>query len=175
MGNFETGNGLISNSYWKDIEVEDTACGMFTKKDGRTSTIFCSWRLLSGYFFFELNGSKGYINVDGRFDTHGGDKIFWSINNDKKFYDFEDLESLYGIMYEDASVYEDSMFSFISETSFLEDEFYISEKVVKALGQNHPFIVFGNFFLFSSSKLHLFPFGVPFLFISKFILVLTIL
>lgn len=67
------------------------------------------------------------------------------INNDKKFYDFEDLESLYGIMYEDASVYEDSMFSFISETSFLEDEFYISEKVVKALGQNHPFIVFGNF------------------------------
>ena len=48
-------------------------------------------------------------------------------------------------MYEDASVYEDSMFSFISETSFLEDEFYISEKVVKALGQNHPFIVFGNF------------------------------
>ncbi len=94
MGNFETGNGLISNSYWKDIEVEDTACGMFTKKDGRTSTIFCSWRLLSGYFFFELNGSKGYINVDGRFDTHGGDKIFWSINNDKKFYekDFSDIK-----------------------------------------------------------------------------------
>ena len=21
---------------------------------------------------------EGYINVDGRFDTHGGDKIFWS-------------------------------------------------------------------------------------------------
>ena len=47
-------------------------------------------------------------------------------------------------MHEDASVYEDSMFSFISETSFLDNEFYISEKVVKALGQNHPFIVYGN-------------------------------
>ena len=66
------------------------------------------------------------------------------INKDKKFYDFEDLETLYGIMHEDASVYEDSMFSFISETSFLDNEFYISEKVVKALGQNHPFIVYGN-------------------------------
>ena len=42
-----------------------------------TASIFCSWRLLSGYFFFEINGSEGYINVDGRFDTHGGDKIFW--------------------------------------------------------------------------------------------------
>ena len=35
--------------------------------------------------FFELNGSEGYINVDGRFDTHGGDKIFWSTKKDKKF------------------------------------------------------------------------------------------
>ena len=51
-----------------------------------SSSIFCSWRLLSGYFFFELNGSEGYINVDGRFDTHGGDKIFWSTKKDGKFY-----------------------------------------------------------------------------------------
>ena len=37
------------------------------------------------------------------------------------------------------------------------------------------FIALGSFFLFSSSKLHLFPLGVPFLFINKFVLVLTIL
>jgi predicted dehydrogenase len=50
--------------------------------------------LLSGYFFFELNGSEGYINVDGRFDTHGGDKIFWSTKKDGKFYseDFSHLK-----------------------------------------------------------------------------------
>lgn len=94
MGKFEKGTGLISNSYWKNIEVEDTASCIFKTKDGKTSTIFCSWRLLSGYFFFELNGSKGYINVDGRFDTHGGDKIFWSTFDDKKFYnkDFSDIK-----------------------------------------------------------------------------------
>jgi predicted dehydrogenase len=40
--------------------------------------------LFSGYFFFEINGSDGYINVDGRFDTHGGDKIYWSNNKEKK-------------------------------------------------------------------------------------------
>jgi len=86
VGNFESGTGLTSNVFWKNIEVEDTATGVFNTKEGKTATIFCSWRLLSGYFFFEINGTNGYINVDGRFDTHGGDKIFWSTNKDKKFY-----------------------------------------------------------------------------------------
>ena len=76
VGNFTSGTGIISNTYWKNLEVEDTASGVFKTSSGKTASIFCSWRLLSGYFFFELNGSEGYINVDGRFDTHGGDKIF---------------------------------------------------------------------------------------------------
>jgi len=84
VGNFISGKGLTSNVYWKNIEVEDTASGIFKTEDGRTATIFCSWRLFSGYFFFEINGSEGYINVDGRFDTHGGDKIFWSSKGEKK-------------------------------------------------------------------------------------------
>tara|TARA_B110000438_G_C15773894_1_gene633158 strand:- start:610 stop:1572 length:963 start_codon:yes stop_codon:yes gene_type:complete len=84
VGNFISGKGLTSNVYWKNIEVEDTASGIFKTEDGRTATIFCSWRLFSGYFFFEINGSEGYINVDGRFDTHGGDKIFWSNKAEKK-------------------------------------------------------------------------------------------
>ena len=84
VGNFVSGTGLTSNVYWKNIEVEDTASGIFKTEDGRTATIFCSWRLFSGYFFFEINGSEGYINVDGRFDTHGGDKIFWSSKREKK-------------------------------------------------------------------------------------------
>ena len=86
VGNFVSGKGQTSNVYWKNIEVEDTASGIFRTEDGRTATIFCSWRLFSGYFFFEINGSDGYINVDGRFDTHGGDKIFWSRKTDNKFF-----------------------------------------------------------------------------------------
>ena len=86
VGNFISGNCIISNTYWKNISVEDTASGVFKTKDGKTASIFCSWRLMSGYFFFELNGSEGYVNVDGRFDTHGGDKIFWSTKKDGKFY-----------------------------------------------------------------------------------------
>ncbi len=77
LGDFISGIGSTSNAYWKNIDVEDTANGFFKTADGKTASIFCSWRLLSGYFFFEINGSEGYINVDGRFDTHGGDKIFW--------------------------------------------------------------------------------------------------
>jgi len=86
VGDFTSGTGLTSNVYWKNIEVEDTASGIFKTKDDRTATIYCSWRLLSGYFFFEINGTDGYINVDGRFDTHGGDKIFWSNNKEKKYF-----------------------------------------------------------------------------------------
>ena len=94
IGNFISGTGITSNTYWKNIEVEDSASGVFKTKDGKTASIFCSWRLLSGYFFFELNGSEGYINVDGRFDTHGGDKIFWSTKKDGKLYnkDFSHLK-----------------------------------------------------------------------------------
>ena len=89
VGDFSEGSGMISNSYWKGekIEVEDTAIGAFRSKEGKTANIFCSWRHLAGYLFFELNGSDGYINVDGRFDTHGGDKVFWSSNKDKKIHE----------------------------------------------------------------------------------------
>lgn len=76
MGDFVKGAGLTANVYWKDAEVEDTATGVFATEDGRVATINASWRLLSGYFHFELNGEKGYVTVDGRFDTHGGDRVF---------------------------------------------------------------------------------------------------
>ena len=76
MGDFVRGCGLTSNAYWKEASVEDTATGVFATEDGRIATINASWRLLSGYFHFELTGEKGYVTVDGRFDTHGGDRVF---------------------------------------------------------------------------------------------------
>jgi predicted dehydrogenase len=77
LGDFVEGTGLISNAYWKDCPVEDTATGVFVTSDGKMATIASSWRQLSGYFHFEVNGSHGYIAVDGRFDTHGGDNLYW--------------------------------------------------------------------------------------------------
>ena len=65
-------------------------------------------------------------------------------NKPTKTYDFSDLQNLYGINYEDASVYEDSMFSLVTETTVLPNEYYISEKTVKPIGHNHPFIVYGS-------------------------------
>lgn len=77
MGDFVEASGMITNSYWKDCPVEDTATGVFLNKEGKIATINSSWRQLSGYFYFEVNGTDGYITVDGRFDTHGGDNIYW--------------------------------------------------------------------------------------------------
>jgi len=77
LGDFVQGIGMVSNVYWKDCPVEDTATGVFVTKDGAMATINSSWRQLSGYFHFEVNGTDGYITVDGRFDTHGGDNVYW--------------------------------------------------------------------------------------------------
>ncbi len=77
MGDFTEAVGMTTNLYWKDCPVEDTATGVFLTKDGKMATINSSWRQLSGYFHFEVNGKDGYITVDGRFDTHGGDNLYW--------------------------------------------------------------------------------------------------
>jgi len=83
MGDFYEASGLVTNVYWKDCPVEDTATGIFITKDGRMATINSSWRQLSGYFQFEINGTVGYITVDGRFDTHGGDNLYWQSDKNK--------------------------------------------------------------------------------------------
>ena len=83
MGEFTEASGLTTNLYWKDCPVEDTATGVFLTQDGKMATINSSWRQLSGYFHFEINGTDGYITVDGRFDTHGGDNLYWQSLKDK--------------------------------------------------------------------------------------------
>ena len=65
-------------------------------------------------------------------------------NKPTKTYDYDDLENLFGIHHEKASVYDDSMFTLVTETTVLPNEYYISEKTVKPIGHNHPFIVFGS-------------------------------
>jgi predicted dehydrogenase len=84
MGDFVTGVGMIGNSYWTNLPVEDTATGIFQTRDGKIATINSSWRQFSGYFHFEVNGTHGYITVDGRFDTHGGDNVYWQSVRDGK-------------------------------------------------------------------------------------------
>ena len=80
------------------------------------------------------------------YNFRGLDKYLHYLMNDKpkKTYDYDDLQNLFGINHERASVYEDSMFSLVTETTVLPNEYYISEKVVKPIGHNHPFIVFGS-------------------------------
>jgi len=81
MGDFSEAMGVTSNIYWKDCPVEDTASGIFITSDRKMALISSSWRQLAGYIHVEINGTHGYITVDGRFDTHGGDKIYWKGEN----------------------------------------------------------------------------------------------
>ncbi len=66
-------------------------------------------------------------------------------NNRSKFtYDFDDLDSLFGINWETSKVYDDSMFTLVNETSALPTTFYVSEKTMKPIGQCHPFLIYGS-------------------------------
>lgn len=81
MGDFVQGTGLTTKTHWKQCAGEDAATGVFLTADGKIATIATSWRQLAGYFHFEVNGADGYITVDGRFDTHGGDNLYWQSRN----------------------------------------------------------------------------------------------
>lgn len=83
MGDFSKVMGVTSNIYWKQCPVEDTACGIFVTNKGKMAVISSCWRQMAGYLHFEINGTDGYITVDGRFDTHGGDKVYWQGNGGK--------------------------------------------------------------------------------------------
>ena len=83
MGDFSKVMGVTSNIYWKQCLVEDTACGVFVTSNGQMAIINSCWRQMAGYLHFEINGTGGYITVDGRFDTHGGDKVYWQGNGGK--------------------------------------------------------------------------------------------
>ena len=74
------------------------------------------------------------------------DKYLFDIRDNRPsfHYDHNDLQELFGLYWEDSSVYNDSMFSVITETSAHPHEYYISEKVFKPIGQSHPFLVFGS-------------------------------
>ena len=72
-------------------------------------------------------------------------QIHWlQLYEDKKTYDFDDLEKLWGINHERSSPYADSMLTLVSETTVDEGYYYISEKTIKPIGHKHPFIVMGT-------------------------------
>lgn len=74
------------------------------------------------------------------------DKHLLNIRNNRpsSHYDHNNLQELFGLNWESASIYNDSMFSVVTETSAHPLEYYISEKVLKPIGHCHPFIVFGS-------------------------------
>ena len=62
----------------------------------------------------------------------------------KKVVDIENTEEIHGLRMENDIPYKDSMFTIVSESYFFEGSkvHYISEKVLKPMINNHPFILF---------------------------------
>ena len=85
----------------------------------------------------ELNEVHNFTNLKKWIHT-------LQIYEDKKTYDFDDLEELWGINFERSLPYKDSMLTLVSETTVDNEQFYISEKTVKPIGHKHPFIVMGS-------------------------------
>lgn len=66
MGDFDSSLGHISHLTSPKSSVEDYGSGVFVTKDGRQALITSSWNQWSGYLYFEIWGTKGYIFVDSK-------------------------------------------------------------------------------------------------------------
>lgn len=68
------------------------------------------------------------------------------IEQPKKVVDIENTEEIHGLRMENDIPYKDSMFTIVSESYFFEGSkvHYISEKVLKPMMHNHPFILFAK-------------------------------
>lgn len=66
MGNFTTCVGVAQTLFWKQSQVEDVACGIYTTKKGQIANISSSWMQWDGYLSIKITGDKGYISIDSQ-------------------------------------------------------------------------------------------------------------
>ena len=62
----------------------------------------------------------------------------------KSTVDFEDLDRVIGLGYESKEIYEKTYFSIVTETLFVEQEKFVSEKTYKPILHYHPFVIVGS-------------------------------
>jgi len=62
----------------------------------------------------------------------------------KQTLDFENLDPVGGLGHETADLYKDTYFSLVTETMFVDDEGFVSEKTFKPIIHYHPFVVLGS-------------------------------
>jgi len=60
-----------------------------------------------------------------------------------KIVDYDDLDNVWGYGFESKETYKKSLISILSETSFYEENGYLSEKIWKPIAHGHPFILVG--------------------------------
>ena len=102
------------------------------------------------YWLIEGNKTRNYplVSNEGPFkwvDYLQQYSKLW-IEQPKKVVDIENTEEIHGLRMENDIPYKDSMFTIVSETYFFEQSkvHYISEKVLKPMIHNHPFILFAK-------------------------------
>lgn len=67
------------------------------------------------------------------------------LNKEKKqTLDYENLEEVHGYGMETKELYERTYFSIVTETEFSRHQQSITEKIIKPIMHNHPFVVFGS-------------------------------
>jgi len=62
----------------------------------------------------------------------------------KRTLDYDDLEEVIGLGYETKEIYEQTYFSVVTETLFVDKERFVSEKTFKPILHFHPFIILGS-------------------------------
>lgn len=102
MGDFTTCTGMTQNTFWKQSDVEDIACGIYTTKQGQIANISSSWTQWDGYLSLKITGTKGYVCINS---ANNNQLIVGDKNGHKKIYDFSNKQP---------SSYQDELSYFVS-------------------------------------------------------------
>lgn len=85
LGEFDECMGYTGTTRLSIKPLEDNAFGFFKTIDGKIAFIQSSWTEWSGYMYFEVYGTEGYIFVDNRFCNK---TIYGQKNGKSQVFDF---------------------------------------------------------------------------------------
>lgn len=71
LGDIADAKGIIENAFWKS-EVEDNAFVLLRHKSGAVSSLHASWSQWKATYAIEIEGTDGYIRIEGLGKKYGG-------------------------------------------------------------------------------------------------------
>lgn len=82
FGDIAEAKGMLENAFWKS-EVEDNAFVLLRHKSGAVSSLHASWSQWKPTYLLEIEGTEGYIRIEGLGKKYGGtERVYYGKRRD---------------------------------------------------------------------------------------------